>query len=131
MMAWLTLLDRFGGTLYSYAGIFGTTDLGAPITDDKFSATWAGKFRIFGDSIKDFTLAVTFGGTDGTVKAFLENISGFSDFSIDGRFGVNGVITGKVHFASATHPTSPDGFNGTLSGIIGSDGAVGVFHATG
>ena len=119
-----------GSGLYSYAGIYESTNLGAPITESGFSATWAGKLQVTRNS-KDFDLKVTFGGTDGTVKAFLENISGFSDFSIDGRFGVNGVITGKVHFASATHPTSPDGFNGTLSGIIGSDGAVGVFHATG
>ena len=117
-----------GSGLYSYAGIYESTNLGAPITESGFSATWAGKLQVTSNS-KDFDLKVTFGGTTGTVKAFIPNIEGVKDLSINGRFGANGVITGGVHFASATHPTSPNSFNGTLSGIIGQDGAVGVFHS--
>ena len=122
----------FVGTLYQYVGIFGTTDLGARITNDIVSATWAGKFRISGASVKDFTLAVTFGGTTGAVDGFLIDVKQTLDFLIDGEFDANGVITGDVHFAgfaSETNPTPPTTFNGTLSGIIGSGGAVGVFHS--
>ena len=120
-----------GNDLYSYAGIYESTNLGAPITESGFSATWAGKLQVTRNS-KDFDLKVTFGGTTGTVKAFIPNIEGVKDLSINGRFGANGVITGDVHFAgfaSETNPTPPTTFNGTLSGIIGSDGAVGVFHS--
>ena len=116
-----------GNDLYSYAGIYASTDLGAPITES-VDAAWNGKIRL-GSVSKDFTLAVTFGGTTGTVNAFLTDILGNIDFSINGRFGANGVITGGVHYSSITHPTIPNSFNGTLSGIIGSDGAVGVFHS--
>ena len=122
----------FAGTLYQYVGIFGTTDLGARITNDIVSATWAGKFRISGASVKDFTLAVTFGGTTGAVDGFLIDVKQTLDFLIDGEFDANGVITGDVHYAnftSETNPTPPTTFNGTLSGIIGSGGAVGVFHS--
>ena len=90
------------------------------------------KFRISGASVKDFTLAVTFGGTTGAVDGFLIDVKQTLDFLIDGEFDANGVITGDVHFAgfaSETNPTPPTTFNGTLSGIIGSGGAVGVFHS--
>ena len=119
-----------GNDLYSYAGIYESTNLGAPITESGFSATWAGKLQVTRNS-KDFDLKVTFGGTTGTVKAFIPNIEGVKDLSINGRFGANGVITGNVHFAgfaSETSPATPTTFNGTLSGIIGSGGAVGGFY---
>ena len=124
----LAYFEGFFGSTYShYAGIYASTDLGAPITES-VDAAWNGKIRL-GSVSKDFTLAVTFGGTTGTVNAFLTDILGNIDFSINGRFGANGVITGGVHYSSITHPTIPNSFNGTLSGIIGSDGAVGVFHS--
>ena len=119
-----------GNDLYSYAGIYESTNLGVPITESGFSATWAGKLQVTRNS-KDFDLKVTFGGTTGTVKAFIPNIEGVKDLSINGRFGANGVITGNVHFAgfaSETSPATPTTFNGTLSGIIGSGGAVGGFY---
>ncbi|MCA8835333.1 MAG: hypothetical protein K8953_09645, partial [Proteobacteria bacterium] len=116
-------------TRHSYAGIYGSTDLGVRIVDSGMDATWAAKLQLDGNS-KDFDLTVTFDGADGTVKTFIENLFSAVHFSIDGRFGANGVITGKVHHAFGTHPTSPDDFDGTLSGIIGQDGAVAVFHNT-
>ena len=90
----------------SYAGIYASTDLGAPITESGMNATWPAKLG-FNAFVIDFTLAVTFDGTDGTVEAFIENISSSRDFSIDGSFDANGLITGKVHYDSATHPSRP------------------------
>ena len=116
-----------------YAGIFGTTDLGAPITDSSFSATWAGKVshsnRFDENYIRNFDLKVTFNGTIGTLDAQL-HVPFLGDFFIDGKFDVNGAITGYVH-----HTADLGGgeiiphLHGTLSGIIGSGGAVGVFHS--
>ena len=46
-------LSRFFGFIpntnnarYAYAGIYGTTDLGAPIVDSSFSASWVGRLGI-------------------------------------------------------------------------------------
>ena len=60
------------GNTYAYAGIYETTDLGAPITDSSFSATWDGKYDINGGAGRgDFTLNVTFAGTSGTINGLL------------------------------------------------------------
>ncbi len=116
---------------YQYVGIYGTTDLGAPIATSGFSAAWAGKLRISGISVKDFTLAVTFDGTTGRLDVFLTDVKKEVDFLIDGEFDANGVITGDVHYAEfdGNVSTATADRNGTLSGIIGSGGAVGVFHS--
>nr|MCA8835097.1 hypothetical protein [Pseudomonadota bacterium] len=121
-----------GGSTYAYAGIFQTTDLGAPITDSSFSATWAGKLQIDTFSMVDFDLTVAFDGADGTLTGVRQNFTGLRDFIIDGKFDAKGVITGKVHNQlvlqeiTLAHSLR----NGTLSGLIGQEGAVGVFHGT-
>ena len=118
-----------GSNRYRYAGILSTTDLGLPITDDIVSANWAAKYQD-NDRRIGFDLTVTFNGTRGTVDAYIPNVDSADSFHIDGEFGANGVITGKVDrrfFADNVNPTPPESFNGTLSGIIGQDGAVGVF----
>ena len=119
-----------GGTRYTYAGIYGNTDLGLPIIDNIANATWAGKFQVDGGSKVDFDLTVTFDGTAGTAGAFFVDIVQDYDFLIEGAFDKNGVITGKTHYAKFTGnlQTATNVRNGTLSGIIGRDGAVGVFH---
>ena len=127
---------RIDGSRFDYAGIYGTTDLGLPITNDIVSATWAGKFR-FGLDSKDFDLKVTFNtnldGT-GTVDGFIKNFTGGFDFLIAGEFDAKGVITGDVHLANFMNDVQTDiadgDHNGILSGIIGQDGAVGVFYGT-
>ena len=119
---------------YAYAGIYETTDLGAPITDDGFNATWDGKYDINGGAGRgDFTLNVTFTGTSGTVNAFIIDANSTSDFLIEGTFDENGVITGKTHFAMFNNDDSATitDRDGILSGIIGQEGAVGVIYGTG
>ena len=121
-----------GADLHHYAGIFGTSDLGAPITEDGFRADWTGMLSINGTN-KELTLTVAFSGSDRTVDGFVIDAIGAKDLLIDGDFGANGVITGKVHYAEFTNeatPETPAPFNGTLSGLIGVDGAVAVFTST-
>ena len=128
-----------GDTEYAYAGIFGTTDLGAPISDSSFSATWTGLLnaRIGGSDInapRDFSLDVTFDGSNGTVDGFITNLADTEDLLFDGTFNSVGLITGTVlyyDFADENDPSNnAPAPNGVLSGIIGTDGAVGVFYNT-
>ena len=122
------------GNTYAYAGIYETTDLGAPITDSSFSAAWDGKYDINGGAGRgDFTLNVTFTGTAGTINAFIIDANSTSDFLIEGTFDENGVITGKTHFAMFDNDVSTaiTDRDGILSGLIGQEGAVGVIYGTG
>ena len=82
---------------YAYVAIYGTTDLGAPITESGFSATWAGKLQVTRNS-KDFDLKVTFVGTTGTVKAFIPNIEGVKDLSINGQIWCKWRDNGQCSF---------------------------------
>ena len=92
-------------TLHHFAGIYGSTDLGAPITDDGFSATWNGRVQL-GGFPADFVLSV---GFDGTLDGFIVNYTRIPDFPdedvdilIDGTFDENGLISGTVTFATFT-----------------------------
>ena len=127
---------------YHYAGIFETTDLGVPVTG-KTDATvmWNGQFESSIGSIKTstaFELEVTFGNArTGTIEAFVERNNQNSPatvfFHLNGNYDALGVITGKVYYGEfsdtdARTQTDVDAAaNGVLSGIIGSNGAVGVF----
>ena len=132
------------GDGYYYAGIFNGADLGAPLTSDTASGVWKGKFQVVGVNAvnKDFTLGVTFGAVTGfseltgTVEAFV-NQSGDNYYHLTGTYDRNGVITGDVDFgkfmnADKTMPETVAGerVGGTLRGLIGSNGALGVFHST-
>ncbi len=126
-----------GGTNYNYAGVFEGTDLGRPLTNTAgTTAVWNGSFdHILSDST-DFTLHITFDTNGGTLDAFVHaGLSGadiHNNFRFDNvRFDTRGLITGDVIYGtfaynnpaatpSATRPA-------TLRGLIGEQGAVGVF----
>ncbi|MGU9962662.1 MAG: hypothetical protein ACNYPD_00990 [Candidatus Halichondribacter symbioticus] len=145
----------FGGELYVgtkiprdqyyYAGILAGTNLGAPITETITTAVrWTGKIlsnsntssgRFDKNEIGTFGVNITFDGDDGgTIKEFFQADSS-SYFLIDGTFDANGIITGKVELGNklgntGTINTTTNLYSpGTLSGIIGQDGAVGAFHS--
>ena len=126
-------------SLEHYAGIFDSTDLGAPLKQTSGSLMWNGVIGINDDKYSTkFTIAFT--DTGGRISAFVPNISGTSDFFITGEFNTSGVIvdTGEgigngTHYAefAGNVPTSTTDRNGLLSGIIGQEGAVAVFHSEG
>ena len=129
------LLDGgIGATRYYYAGIFDSTNLGMPITEiTENSLMWNGVVAI--NSLQsDAVFTITFDGTDGTITAFVPNIdSNTLDLSIAGTFDAGGVIAGNTHYAEfvdENNPVLPNTPNGVLSGLIGSGGAVAVFHNT-
>ncbi len=129
-----------------YAGLLSGTALGLPITDPNTSAIWdarlMGVFKIFRPqrySNLDFKMQVIFDGNEGTINSgtvsdgsftrgqisarFANAVTGstikFGDFNIQGKFGRDGLLYGTVGLGSGTE--------GTLTGLIGVDGAVGAF----
>ena len=123
------------GQLYHYAGLDSQTDLGAPSFQETGTAIWKGRFNATKlDQATEFELEITFGGTDdvaGSIAAFVP--SGANHFLLDGTYDENGVISGTVNFGAFTDddrtvPTNSDATRkGILTGLIGRQGAVGVF----
>ena len=111
-------LAFFTRSIRYYAGIFSGTDLGPPRIETSGTAEWNGRFRSGGNlsTNKDFTLTVNFGAGDesGTISASVNT------FLLTGSFDSNGVIRGNVSIKNTNNP-------GTLRGLIGQEGAVGVF----
>ena len=119
-------------TNYNYAGVFSGTDLGAPITDRAGTkAIWYGSFNHTLNPSKDFALTVIFNKIGGTLDAFVSAGIANNHFIFDDvRFDTRGLITGEVLYVTflpndrtATPSTKP----ATLRGLIGEQGAVGVF----
>ncbi len=121
-----------------YAGIFLTTDLGLPVTGVlTTTAMWSGQFQATGmASAVEFDLEVTFGTVDtfpnsvGGIAAFVASDS--DHYLISGTYDANGVISGTVDFGAFTPSTrtptdAVDTRKGVLTGLIGSNGAVGAF----
>ena len=122
--------------LYHYAGIFATSDLGAPIAiNTNPDVMWDGMLKLGDAEAVAFTLTVVFNGSANTVDGFVVDAMGAKDFLIDGDFTDNGVITGTTNFAEYTGDDVDGQIIGTaqsgiLSGLIGADGAVAVFIST-
>ncbi len=137
-------LHMASSSYFYYAGIKSGTNLGRPLTDALAGASWTkdwtgGKFKAVGGrdyynvDEDDFTLNVIFNGGTGTMSALVQQ-AGQAHYRIAGEFDSKGVITGTVTYGlfdisrSKTTPHSDVGrIDGTLSGLIGDQGAVGVF----
>ncbi len=119
-----------------YAGILAGTNLGEVPDESTPSATWNGQFRVIGNYFadKDFKLDINF--RDESVEAFVQ-VRDEDDplhFLIKGDFDRNGVISGTVELGdytgndrTATPLDNDDRGSGQLTGLIGVEGAVGVF----
>ncbi len=126
-----------------YAGVLAGTNLGTPITETITAVKWTGQIRAVSSSgdgtltanpTAGFELDITFDGTRGTMKTFFD-VRGTHSYSIDGTFDDTGIISGDIHFGitigtednRVVNTDSRSYRPGTLSGIIGSSGALGVF----
>ncbi len=122
------------GTWYHYSGIFSGTDLGAPVTQRSGTASWVGRFQTSSwPTNKEFVLEIDFNGIgdkSGFIKAFVQNYS-TRHFYLDGSYDAHGVITGTADFGSFANNDRDDTtvirYPGTLTGLIGKEGAVGAF----
>ncbi len=115
------------GNITHYAGILPGTNLGAPLNEPDGQVIWHGQFRASGHEYanRDFSLHIHFGDGDGagTLRATVQEARGDQYYRINGRFDDNGVITGTSKFGR--------GYYGILTGLIGEEGAVGVFVSNG
>ncbi len=135
--------------IYSYAGILSGTNLGAPLTAQTAMGTWNGRFQTMGEhtipsgfvgkppisvSVSTaFQLEVGF--APNTITAFVRiGDVGTIHYLLNGTYTDNGLITGNVILArfnvgARTVATSGriNTTDGTLTGLIGSGGAVGAF----
>ncbi len=119
-----------------YAGIFSGTDLGEPLMRPaKNTATWYGQFKTIdiedGVDKIDFTLEINFNGeSTGTVGAFIHSRAD-DYYLLSGKFDENGVISGTVDWGGFANHDRDDTIQyplrATLTGLIGAEGAVGVF----
>ncbi len=125
-------------------GMFSTTNLGEPLSDNITNAEWLGTFLDrSGTSLiipRLVTLTVSFNGTTGEITGRSGEVarpipstidtSGLGDYAIDADFNAAGVISGTItHTAKLPGSNTLTGGNGTVSGLIGVKGAVGVFHS--
>ena len=122
---------------YFYAGIIPETDLGAPLTQTSGTATWSGRFNaVISGSVlryfsRDFTLGITFNAAGGDISTI---VSGRTEdyFELDGTFNNRGVISGTanhVYYENGRigNVTGDIVNSGPVTGLIGQEGAVGVF----
>ncbi len=131
-----------------YGGIHSTTDLGAALPhrqlfNNDAMAEWDGKYSVLqGENARvdwnlDFKLTVNF--MDASISAdILEGTEANNTgkhYYLSGNYDTDGVITGNVIYGvrTITDPDTPqevitrESPNGILTGLIGQEGAVGVF----
>ena len=128
-----------GGSSGGYAGIFSGTDLGAPLPAYDVStepiARWNGKFGAEGTGTirnQDFILNVNF--ETRKIDAFVQFVT-ILHYKLDGDFNDRGlIVNGTVVFGEFTGNVKTALVESTqklgiLTGLIGQEGAVGVFHS--
>ncbi len=122
---------------HRYAGLLSSTNVGAPINSVLQTGEWRGQFVAYRSAPSsifttrtDFKLQVGFNadGTGGTLTMTDVADSQTTTFNshyimVGGKYDARGVISGTINYRiSATRSTS-----GFLTGLIGADGAAGVF----
>ena len=124
------------GEPYYYAGLDYTVKLGAPVVATTGWAVWNGWARVLdgtGGTSTAISLEVDY--ENSAVAAFFAGNYGAGHYFLDGGFDARGVITGtavRAGFAGDVRTGTQTGaINGVLSGLIGSNGAVGAFIAGG
>ncbi|MCH9662809.1 MAG: hypothetical protein K0U66_04000, partial [Gammaproteobacteria bacterium] len=121
-----------------YAGLLPGTNLGAPITINNTSAIWNAGLMFASNRVvsinPNFKMKVTFIDGEGIINSGTESgaftagevtttpLNLNKNINIQGRFGRDGLLYGTVDVASTA---------GTLTGLIGLDGAVGAFVGDG
>ncbi|MCA8833890.1 MAG: hypothetical protein K8953_02290, partial [Proteobacteria bacterium] len=121
-----------------YAGILSGTDLGGPLVDaDNTKTTWSTRFAVLiNNDLREFTgnLDVNFSGkTIATIgNSGINTLSPLSHhLHIAGKFTDSGVIYGTTSIANVSGGNRKTRASGSVTGLIGREGAVGVFVGEG
>ena len=116
-------------------GILSTTRLGAPLSDTFANAVWKGLFfdRVGRNALRNssLTLMVSYSGSAGTITSERignENAYTFTDVGFDSFGIITGTITRTV-VADTSQNILADTSAGIITGLIGAEGAVAVFHS--
>ena len=129
------IADIGNGTTF-YAGLLSGTDLGAPLgatLDGEVTVSWPGRFAFeyatalyhTNDFVLDINLAAKTISTAGVNARRVNNRGSYNgDFTwiLQGRYDDSGIITGIIKDSAVNVRRS-----GTLTGLIGVEGAVGAF----
>ncbi len=121
-----------------YTGILLNTNLGAPLTATSAVALWRGQFSVLegGGTVvsSSFVLGVSF--TDTATGGTITGETGLQDYAFEGSFDARGVIDGTITRSVVVEEGDSEAIvksvatrAGTLTGLIGFDGAVGAFHS--
>ncbi len=107
-------------------GIYSTTRLGAPLRGTFTGASWAGLLQDrvgAGNSVNSMGITLSVGFNAGTSAGTITYGNTGTTYQIDATFNDIGVIRGDI-----TRRVTGDTSTGTISGLIGAEGAVGVFR---
>ena len=117
-------------------GILSTTNLGAPIRETINAAQWPGVLhaRTGATAVtsREITLTVNFNPSIGTGTGTVDTHSTGGDYRFSATFNNRGVISGTMFQNTFTGPENTilvSTSMGVASGLIGEEGAVGVFHS--
>ena len=130
-----------------YAGILADTDLGAPLIQTSGKFDWNGQIqiirggRLVTSTTQDFTLHITLGavsgidGSAGSISGFFGRVVAGSsssnniahEYRLAGTYYTDGVIDGTVSYSTFVGNDAPTTTPGFLTGLMGEQGAVGVF----
>ncbi len=120
-----------GDVRYHHASILPNTNLGAPLTESAQGGAWGGVLQRNLNTVLAFILTVDFDKREVSSPA-----AGNNRFSLKGTWDERGVITGTTLEAlylddarTMLDVGKPFNTPGILTGLIGQDGAVGVFHS--
>ncbi len=122
-------------------GVLSGTDLGMPLRQTSGTAHWNGWFQVgYNLVITDFVLDINFDdktipGSEGAIEAFVHSYSDYY-YHLNGSFNNKGVIKGTAIYSrfidgDRINDTTGRIRRGTLTGLIGEEGAVGGFYKSG
>ena len=125
---------------YYYAGILSTTDLGPPLTEAPANVSWDGHMSMSSGASNDYTnhrisFRVDFNAGTFVGSAGNSNDGFIRSVLIDGVFGnhpnATGLNAGELGGSVRAVTRNLDFFDGSITGLIGQEGAVGVFTGAG
>ncbi len=119
------------GAQYYYAGLDYTVKLGAPLIETTGVAVWNGWAYVLDGTPTTKAIEVLVDFDNSGISAFFSKEADSEHYLLEGTFNSRGVITGtavRAEFAGDVRTGTQTGaIDGELSGLIGSDGAVGAF----